>query len=487
MASSTTTVAIIGSGISGLYCAYLLKKKGIDCVVVEANDWVGGRIKPLSGFVPWKTLDLGAEFIHGRNTIINTIVNENGFPNRLTFTWAQGDGEHPEELFGEEFAMYYLAKDKKLLPYNTDHKEVTHVNEVLFGLSDVDVAPSDKRTLEDYLKEKGVGRLGLAMADAGYSNSLCAYSAKMSLYETVKINQEWDKNEHGDYRMENSMGEVTNFLAKGVDVRLKWPVKSINYENPSRVTLTSKSGQVLHASKVVVSVPLNILKEGSIEFRPPLPPKKKEAIQSLKMDNAIKLVLVCSKRFWPSKLNGVICPDALIPEMWFDGPERTGKLTPQSKPSKKYNGNGPYLASGFATSRFADYLTSLPREEIIKIMKKQLNDMFGNNRGFEVFPEHKSEATQETNVPNPADVFAIDFLMQDWAQEPYVRGGYTHPAPTANEQVRQNLAAPIRDTVFFAGEATHPRAYMTMGGAIETGQFAAEAIEASLKAPKAKL
>lgn len=60
----------------------------------------------------WKTLDLGAEFIHGRDTLLNKVVDENvnlcfgifnmkGWGCRLMFTWAQGDGEHPEELFGK--------------------------------------------------------------------------------------------------------------------------------------------------------------------------------------------------------------------------------------------------------------------------------------------------------------------------------------------------------------------------------------------------
>lgn len=38
-------VCIIGSGISGLYAAFLLKKKGIDFTVFEQHETIGGRIK----------------------------------------------------------------------------------------------------------------------------------------------------------------------------------------------------------------------------------------------------------------------------------------------------------------------------------------------------------------------------------------------------------------------------------------------------------
>ena len=39
-----TSVAIIGGGLSGLYAAYLLEKKGIDYVLLEARPTLGGRI-----------------------------------------------------------------------------------------------------------------------------------------------------------------------------------------------------------------------------------------------------------------------------------------------------------------------------------------------------------------------------------------------------------------------------------------------------------
>ena len=38
------SVAIIGGGLSGLYAAFLLEKKGIDYVLLEARPTLGGRI-----------------------------------------------------------------------------------------------------------------------------------------------------------------------------------------------------------------------------------------------------------------------------------------------------------------------------------------------------------------------------------------------------------------------------------------------------------
>jgi len=115
---------------------------------------------------------------------------------------------------------------------------------------------------------------------------------------------------------------------------------------------------------------------------------------------------------------------------------------------------------------------------VIDGMLKQIDEMFAFNAGFGLFDSH--ESTSSTNVSNPATKFFVDCLIQNWAQEPFFKGGYSHPAPTASEEVRSNLAATISNRLFFAGEATHPKAYMTLHGAIETGDFAAKEVLESL-------
>eukprot|EP01114_Cavostelium_apophysatum_P017495 TRINITY_DN5212_c0_g1_i1.p1 TRINITY_DN5212_c0_g1~~TRINITY_DN5212_c0_g1_i1.p1 ORF type:complete len:504 (+),score=50.73 TRINITY_DN5212_c0_g1_i1:31-1512(+) len=477
-------VVVVGAGISGLYCAYVLRNAGVDIVVVEASKYTGGRIRSLKGWSDWKILDLGAEFIHGKDSILNDLINENGWPHRLMFTWAQGDGEHPAELFGKEYALYYMGKEKKLLPYDTKDEEILRLNELLWNLSDLQVDENDTRTLEQYLRDCGISDRGIALADAGYSNSLCAVGSKVSLYETVMLNREWDRFGHGDYRMDDSTAVITDHLAKKLDVRLNWPVKKIDYQNRV-IEISSAGGEKIYCKHVVVSVPLAILKDNSITFVPPLPSSKVTAIQALGVDNAIKVVLKFSHRFWPSRLNGIVCADSLIPEMWFEHFDRVGELTSRSKlgPEKKRPEPESYLVSAFACSRFADIATSLPEKELIVRILHQMDEMFGYNQAFKLYGSN--EATEATNIVNPASKFLVDYLVQDWSKEPFIKGGYSHPAVTSNEAVRTALAAPLENKVFWAGEATHPKAYMTMHGAIETGDVAAkEVLKGLRKTPK---
>ena len=64
-------VVVVGAGAAGLYAAHLLRqqvKPMLKVVVLEAASRIGGRILTLDGFAPFP-VDLGAEFIHGENTL----------------------------------------------------------------------------------------------------------------------------------------------------------------------------------------------------------------------------------------------------------------------------------------------------------------------------------------------------------------------------------------------------------------------------------
>jgi len=252
------------------------------------------------------------------------------------------------------------------------------------------------------------------------------------------------------------------------------------------VVVTNTKGEQLTCSQVVVSVSIAVLKLASIQFSPPLPAPKLKAIKAIACDNALKVVLSFSHRFWPSDLHGIICVNTLIPEVWFDQPERTGPLTEESHEEKKpFFGTHSYTISGYATSAFADKIASLPKEKVFAEMLAMLDKMFGFNRAYKL--SHSAEGRPETNIAKPATTFVVKSLIHVWADEPYIRGGYTSPTLGTNLQTRIDLAAPIQNKVFFCGEATNPKSYMTMHGAMETGKYAADALVEVAKATKTKL
>jgi monoamine oxidase len=69
--------------------------------------------------------------------------------------------------------------------------------------------------------------------------------------------------------------------------------------------------------------------------------------------------------------------------------------------------------------------------------------------------------------------------MVDWSSDPWSRGAYSY-TPVGAEAARAELAAPVANTLFFAGEATSINGHVgTVHGAIESGwRVAAEVLAA---------
>ena len=69
-------------------------------------------------------------------------------------------------------------------------------------------APGDNRTLEQYLLDNGVTPRVLALADAGYANTLCSSMNKLSLDGVCTLESKWDNYGGGDYRLDGGLYQV---------------------------------------------------------------------------------------------------------------------------------------------------------------------------------------------------------------------------------------------------------------------------------------
>jgi monoamine oxidase len=57
---------VIGAGTAGIAAAHELSNAGVNVLVVEARDRIGGRVWTNDTFAP-HPVEFGAEFIHGDN------------------------------------------------------------------------------------------------------------------------------------------------------------------------------------------------------------------------------------------------------------------------------------------------------------------------------------------------------------------------------------------------------------------------------------
>ena len=79
-------------------------------------------------------------------------------------------------------------------------------------------------------------------------------------------------------------------------------VESIDYSIPGKVRVTTKHGRTTIVDKVIVAVPLTVLKRNSICFTPCLPSTKRRAIRRLGAGLVEKVALWFPTRFWEKKI-----------------------------------------------------------------------------------------------------------------------------------------------------------------------------------------
>lgn len=67
-------VILIGAGLCGLYTAFLLRQKGIEVLILEANNRIGGRIKTITGMTG-VTMEMGATWFGNQHSHLLEVLN----------------------------------------------------------------------------------------------------------------------------------------------------------------------------------------------------------------------------------------------------------------------------------------------------------------------------------------------------------------------------------------------------------------------------
>ena len=419
----TGKVIVIGAGASGIYAAHLLMKQGVDVIILEASNRIGGRMMSNTSFADFP-IELGAEEIHGRRSILYDLASYIS-PGNLV--------EHEGKDF---YWMNNLLRDEQNL---LSQSEYAGEVETMFQLIDsLGTYPEENKLLSQYLvdfplnsilhpiinalvaNEYGssnnrIGMLALKEAEAGYSSG----------NENFGLNgiSFWNLFERA---FSDAIGKVV----------LNEPVQTIDYSG-SNIRIKSIHGSEYSADRVLVTIPLAILKNNSIEFLPSLPSEKIQAIQSIEMGNGIKIILKFTSPFWEQSTRSILGA-SIVPEYWVTNADKSS--------------NGNYLTA-FIMGESADQLALLSEDAAIQELLTELSSMYPNS--------------------NVQSLYSGEFLYKNWANEPYIGGAYSFPSINSAGQ-RENLAASVSNKLFFAGEATNFNGHLaTVHGAMETGYRAA--------------
>jgi len=100
--------------------------------------------------------------------------------------------------------------------------------------------------------------------------------------------------------LDRNLSHVASKLAEGVRMVTSWPVAAVTYAQTDGggqgqrgggggCEVRGRDGRVVRCERVVVAVPLNVLKAADIEFAPPLPEPVRRALGAMAMGNAVKV------------------------------------------------------------------------------------------------------------------------------------------------------------------------------------------------------
>ena len=171
---------------------------------------------------------------------------------------------------------------------------------------------------------------------------------------------EGDEFSGGDVIFPNGYLEVLSVLVDGFDVSLGIIVESI--DTADGTAIVDAGEESFTADTVLVTVPLGVLKSGSIEFTPPLGQDRQGAIDRLGMGLLDKVYLQFDEIFWEPEVDliGYIGPKRGHFAEWLNIAKYTGE---------------PILV-GFNASSAAEELETMTNEQVVAEAMTALRDMY---------------------------------------------------------------------------------------------------------------
>jgi monoamine oxidase len=407
------TVAVIGAGAAGLYAADILSAKGINVLQLEAGNELGGRLKSLRNqpleirnlVIADFPVELGAEIIYGSDSIAGRIATNRGLP--LVDL---------DEAGAARFVMD--NKPRTAVEWGADPDFVAHQNFVN-GLRNFSGGGQSVRQAA-----AGVGARAQALVNGQVANLHGSSAERVGVQGIV---ESLNARKHDNKRLVlrgNPLQDLilSRFSNRASQVQRNQAVTSINYAaNP--VVITTAEGHTFEAGKVIVTVPVSVLKAGTIRFSPGLPGHITGALGRMGMDACVRVILEFRRNFWGDDTSFIWGGSSAI-QVFNAGLGRSRFF--QTTTITVY---GPKAAE----------LSALGGN-MIPVLLAELDQFYGG------------QAT--ANVRRDLQTNQIISVIQDWTREPHIRGGLSYLVPGATLADRAALTEPVNNRLFFAGEAT---------------------------------
>ncbi|KAJ7991478.1 hypothetical protein DPEC_G00284290 [Dallia pectoralis] len=437
-------VIVIGAGASGLAAARQLQNFGMQVVVLEARERIGGRV--------WDDTSLGGITVGRGAQIVNGCVN-----NPIALMSEQLNmkmhklGERCD-LFQEGGSATDPAIDKRMdFHFNAILDVVSEWRKDKSQNQDAALGEKIQEVYKTFLQESGIQFSELEEKVLQFHLSNLEYACGSSLDQVSA--RSWDHNEFfaqfsGDHTLlTEGYSSVLNKLAEGLDIHVKTPVQAIDYSGDV-VIVTSLNGTQWTAQKVLVTVPLTLLQNNTIKINPALPERKLKAIHSLGAGFIEKVALQFPYRFWDSKIQGADYFGHIPPS-----PDKRGMFSvfydmdPQGKRSVLMS-----VVTGEAVTSIRDMEDKDVADQCLKVLR----DLF-----------------KEQEVPEP-----VKYFVTRWSRDRWSQMSYSFVKTGGSGEAYDIIAEDVQGKLFFAGEATNRHFPQTVTGAYLSGVREASKIAA---------
>jgi monoamine oxidase len=435
-------VIVVGAGAAGLAAARTLHDAGIEVVVREARNRIGGRVLTVVDPVTALPLELGAEFIHGRASELRTLLDQASIPSLD----AEGTRWRVTPGGWLRFDDFWERIDAVMKRLDDDGPDRSF-EAALTRRRGQNVSARERQLAREYVEGFHAAEPVLisakVMAESGSPGG--------------------DDRERRLGRVLGGYERVLTWLASPIArrVRLSTIVSAVAWRKGHvSITIEGSPQHRLTGSAVVITVPLGVLKatpehRGAIAFTPPLHSKTR-ALDRLAAGSVVRLVLRLSDRFWADETFPRARGTQGLDQMSFlhgIGPDFPVWWT-------MYPLNSPFLI-GWCGGAHARALARLPPDALTR-------------RAVDSLARHCGMTKRRMHSMVDAS------WIHDWEHDPFARGAYSYQM-VGGMNAPADLARPLESTLFFAGEATDTDgATGTVHGALSSGRRAARQVMRAL-------
>lgn len=333
----TGKVIVVGGGAAGLSAAWTLRKRGIDVILLEANDQAGGRMggDRVDGF----SVDKGADFFCSSYDVAFRLCEELGLPlirSKMNLGWHRkgrwvvtSPGLSVANLLRNLPAAHTLGflSPRVIRPVQKLFREIFRQSEYLNFASDSRIAELDgEENFGDYLERLGVsealkvtfrGFLEMTMghvefADAAYMRT---YLVEMLL------------NADQLYVPEQGAAALSRALADacGDAIRVSTPVRSVVIRDGFVTGVITDNGP-LEADAVICALPATKV----ADVIPDLSPGIRRTLDRVTYSTGVRVVIGLDHPPLPAGWHGALYPEDETP-LLLDRSINLPAITPPGK------------------------------------------------------------------------------------------------------------------------------------------------------------